>query len=485
MNRKQFIQHITAGSLALSFQNRLIAEDSSGRRPNIVLIMADDLGWQEIGVMGQNKIRTPNIDNLASEGIRFNQFYSGSAVCAPSRCSLMTGKHGGHAYIRNNIEVKNKGQFFGGQLPLPENELGLAKTLKAVGYRTGCFGKWGLGAVGSTGDPLNQGFDRFYGYNCQRHAHNLYPKYLVNDQENELLEGNTRGLTGETYAPQRIADEMLGFIRNNSKKPFFLYYPTALPHLPLQVPKEELTKYKGLWPETPYSGRSYQPHPAPRACYAAMISFLDKQIGRLMSLLKQLDLDQNTIVLFTSDNGSTHLRSQVDYDFFESVGPLRGLKGSLYEGGIRVPFIARWPGKISFGKQSEHLSASYDLLATIAEIADVPFTLNTDGLSFLPLLLDKKKEQKTHSYLFWDFAGYGGQIAVRMGKWKGIKINLRKKSQGSLELYNLEEDISETNSVTKEHPNIAEKIEDIMLQARTVPETEAFRFGKYRDRAEQ
>jgi len=483
MNRKQFIQSITASSLALSFENRLQAEENSNRKPNIVLIMADDLGWQEIGVMGQKKIRTPNIDNLATKGMRFNQFYSGSAVCAPSRCNLITGKHGGHAYIRNNREIKNKGDIFGGQLPLPEGEIGLAKILKSVGYTTGCFGKWGLGAVGTTGDPLNQGFDRFYGYNCQRHAHNLYPKYLVNDQENELLPGNTRSNTGEIYAPQRIADEMLEFVSKNKKQPFFLYYPTVLPHLPLQAPKEDIEEYKGLWPETPYNGRSYQPHPTPRACYAAMISFLDKQIGRLMALLKNLNLDRNTIVMFTSDNGSTHLRSQVDYDFFDSVGPLRGLKGSLYEGGIRVPFIAHWPGKIRSNQQSDHLAANYDLLATIAEIVDVQITMDTDGTSFLPLLLGKTEDQKIPPYLFWDFAGYGGQMAVRMGKWKGLKRDLRKKDKVTLELYNLEEDIGETNNVTSQHPEIAAKIEQIILRERVMPTTKEFQFGTYADKS--
>ena len=483
MNRKQFIQSITASSLALSFENRLQAEENSNRKPNIVLIMADDLGWQEIGVMGQKKIRTPNIDNLATKGMRFNQFYSGSAVCAPSRCNLITGKHGGHAYIRNNREIKNKGDIFGGQLPLPEGEIGLAKILKSVGYTTGCFGKWGLGAVGTTGDPLNQGFDRFYGYNCQRHAHNLYPKYLVNDQENELLPGNTRSNTGEIYAPQRIADEMLEFVSKNKKQPFFLYYPTVLPHLPLQAPKEDIEEYKGLWPETPYNGRSYQPHPTPRACYAAMISFLDKQIGRLIALLKNLNLDRNTIVMFTSDNGSTHLRSQVDYDFFDSVCPLRGLKGSLYEGGIRVPFIAHWPGKIRSNQQSDHLAANYDLLATIAEIVDVQITMDTDGTSFLPLLLGKTEDQKIPPYLFWDFAGYGGQMAVRMGKWKGLKRDLRKKDKVTLELYNLEEDIGETNNVTSQHPEIAAKIEQIILRERVMPTTKEFQFGTYADKS--
>ena len=482
MNRKQFVRSMIGGSLALSFPNQLVAKKGSHSSPNIILIMADDLGWNELGFMGQQKIKTPNIDKLATEGIRFNQFYSGSAVCAPSRCNLITGNHGGHAYIRNNKEIKNKGHIFGGQLPLPEDEPSIAKTLKAAGYTTGCFGKWGLGAVGTTGDPLNQGFDRFYGYNCQRHAHNLYPKYLVNNQTNEPLQGNTRGHTGETYAPQRIADEMLDFVSKNNRNPFFLYYPTVLPHLPLQVPEEDLKQYKGLWPETPYNGRSYQPHPTPKACYAAMISFFDKQIGRLVSRLKRLDLDNNTIILFTSDNGTTHLRSQVDYDFFESVGPLRGLKGSLYEGGIRVPLIARWPGMIAPKTESEHLAANYDLPATIAEIVGVTFAKNTDGLSFLPSLLGKQEAQKRHSHLFWDFAGYGGQIAVRIGKWKGIKKNLRKKPHVSLELYNLEEDIGETHNVANEYPDIVEGIEKIMFSERTLPETKEFRFGTYQDR---
>ncbi|MEN8193210.1 MAG: sulfatase-like hydrolase/transferase, partial [Bacteroidota bacterium] len=310
-------------------------------KPNIVLIMADDLGWQELGSYGQTKIETPNIDKLAMEGMRFTQFYAGSAVCAPSRCNIMTGKHGGHAYIRNNGEIKDKvSGIYGGQSPLPSSEPTIAKTLKNTGYTTGCFGKWGLGAVGTTGDPLNQGFDRFFGYNCQRHAHNLYPKYLVSDSINITLKGNTRGVKGETYAPQLIADEMLKFVKENKDKPFFLYYPTVIPHLALQVPDENLKQYQGKWLEEPYEGGSYQPHPTPKACYASMISFMDEQVGRLLSLLEELELEENTIVLFTSDNGTTYLKNQVDYEFFNSVGPLRGLKGSLHEGGIRVPLIA-------------------------------------------------------------------------------------------------------------------------------------------------
>lgn len=482
MNRRQFLQRITAGSLALSLPLPLLGSNNAPHKPNIILIMADDLGWKELGCYGQEKIKTPNIDTLAREGMKFTQCYAGSAVCAPSRCSLMTGKHGGHAFIRDNGEIKNPAEgIFGGQHPLPQDTPGIAKTLKAQGYKTGCFGKWGLGAPGSTGDPLNQGFDRFFGYNCQRHAHNLYPKYLVSDRKNVPLEGNTRGITGKVYAPQRIADEMLTFVRANKHKPFFLYYPTVIPHLALQAPEKEIAAYKGKWPETPYTGKSYQPHPAPRACYAAMITFMDKQVGRLMSLLKELKLDDKTVILFTSDNGTTYLKNQVDYLFFNSVGPLRGLKGSLYEGGIRVPLVAHWPGRIPAGTTVDLPVANYDIPATLADIASTTFDKGTDGISILPTLLGHPGKQKRHDYLFWDFAGYGGQLAVRMGKWKGIKRKLRKNPDAPLEVYNLEDDISETKNVAKEHPAVTEKIEKIMTRERTVPAIKAFRFGTYHD----
>ncbi len=441
--------------------------------------MADDLGYKELGCYGQQKIKTPNIDSLAAEGMRFTDYYTGSAVCAPARCTLMTGKHGGHAYIRDNSEVGDWDSFRG-QMPLNSEAVTVAEMLKEHGYVTGAFGKWGLGEVGSTGDPLNQGFDRFFGYNCQRHAHNLYPNYLVSDRGKVTLEGNTRGLTGEKYAPQMIADEMLKFIRENRNRRFFVYYPTVIPHLALQVPQEDLDQYKGKWPETPYEGKSYLPHPTPKACYAAMISFMDRQVGRIMKLLKDLNLDDNTVVFFTSDNGTTHLKNQVDFEFFDSVGPLRGLKGQLYEGGIRVPMIVRWPGKTRAGSTTGHIAAHYDILATLAEIAGaVP--PDSDGTSFVPTLLSESDRQQKPEYLFWDFGGYGGQLAVRMGKWKGIKNNLRKDQNAPLELYDLENDISEDSNVAAKYPDVAAKIEKIMLEARTRPSIENFQFGKYMD----
>lgn len=450
------------------------------QKPNIIFIMADDLGYQELGCYGQEKIKTPHIDRLAAEGMKFTDYYAGSAVCAPSRCNLITGRHGGHAYIRDNHEV-GTWESFDGQLPLPPGTPSLALMLKKQGYATGAFGKWGLGAVESTGDPLNMGFDEFFGYNCQRHAHNLYPEFLIHNKEKRILEGNTRGITGKHYAPQVIADEMLAFIRENQAKPFFVYYPTVLPHLPLQAPQEDIDRYKGKWPDAPYTGKSYLPHPNPKACYAAMISFIDKQVGRLMTLLEELELDDNTIVFFTSDNGTTHLKAQVDYEFFNSVGPLRGLKGSLYEGGIRVPMIVRWPDRIEPGTVTDHLSAHYDIMATLGDLTDAEVPDNTDGLSILPTLLSEPRRQKEHDYLFWDFAGYGGQLAVRLGQWKGIKRNLKKNPEAPLELYNLANDIGEQHNVIDSFPAIGRKMETIMLEARTPTDVKRFKFGKYPD----
>jgi len=302
-----------------------------------------------------------------------------------------------------------------------------------------------------------------FGYNCQRHAHNYYPRYLVDNESQRFLEGNTRGLTGKHYAPQVIADEMLKFIRENKDRPFFCYYPTIIPHVPLQVPEEELAQYKGKWPETPYNGKAYLPNPTPRATYAAMISYMDKQVGRLLKLLDELNLADNTIVFFTSDNGTTHLGDEVDYKFFNSVGPLRGLKGSLYEGGIREPLIVRWPGRIQPGTVTHLPAAQYDVMATLAELVGIEPPPGTDSVSFLPTLLGQPDRQKQHEYLFWDFAGYGGQIAVRMGKWKAIKKDLKKNPDAPLELYNLEEDIGEQHNV----------------EGRTMPSAKQFRFWKY------
>lgn len=457
--------------LVLTFSPALGAD-----RPNIIYIMADDLGWAELGSYGQEKIRTANLDRLAEEGIRFTRHYTSAPVCAPARYSLLTGKHGGHAYVRSNYEI-GEWDSHEGQLPLPAEEVTIAELLKEQGYATGAFGKWGIGQPGSEGDPLAQGFDRFYGYNCQRHAHNLFPTYLVDQGERVPLEGNLGGVYGKTYGPGKIADAALAFVDEHNDEPFFLYYPTVIPHLALQVPYDELSPYINEWDETPYTGKSYQPHPTPRAAYAAMITYMDKQIGRLLDKLEEHGIAENTVIFFTSDNGTTFLKDQVDFEFFESVAHLRGLKGSVYEGGIRVPMIVRWPDRIEPGRVTSHVSAHYDALATIADIAGVDPDSEHDGISYLPVLLGE--DQPEHDFLFWDFAGYGGQVAMRKGDWKAVLQNLSRNPDAKVELYHLAEDPSEENDVAAQHPDRVAEFTRMMIQARDEPEIERFRYWEY------
>lgn len=438
---------------------RLSAESS--RRPNIVFILADDLGYAEVGVYGQKKIHTPNVDRMAVEGMRFTQFYSGSPVCAPSRCVLMTGKHGGHAFIRDNIEVKPEGQW-----PIPASVTTIAEVLKQKGYVTGGFGKWGLGFIGTEGDPNKQGFDLFFGYNCQREAHSFYPDHLWRNSERINLEGNSRGLTGKQYSHDLIEAEALKFIRDNKDRPFFLYAPFTLPHLALQVPEDSLAEYVGKWEDPAYDGKKgYLPHQTPRAAYAAMVTRLDRSVGRILAQIKEMGLDENTIVIFTSDNGPTHDVGGADSPFFESAGIFRGLKGSVYEGGMRIPFIARWPGRIRPGTVNDLPAAFYDLLPTFSEIAGGATPKDTDGLSILPALVGKGR-QRRHEFLFWDFNGYGGQQAVRMGNWKAVRQNI-DKGNTRIELYNLAEDVSEKNDVSAKYPDIVRRAEKLLTEQHT------------------
>jgi len=463
-------------------------EHSSQDKPNFIFILADDLGWGELGCYGQEKIRTPNLDRLAAEGIRFTQFYAGSPVCAPSRCVLLTGKHSGHAYIRNNSEVKPEGQ-----LPIPDEEVTLAELLKEAGYTTAIIGKWGLGPPGSTGDPLNQGFDFFFGYNCQRHAHNHYPTFLYRNREKVLLNNpdfpahqpfppdldpndpkNYARYSGKDYAPDLMTEEALKFIRENREKPFFLYFATTIPHLALQVPEDSLQEYLGKFPEKPYLGdRGYLPHFAPRAAYAAMITRLDSHIGKMLALLDELGIAERTVIFFSSDNGPTHGRGPenlgvggTDTDFFRSAGPWSGRKGTLFEGGIRVPLIVRWRGKISPGRVTDHIAGFQDVLPTILDIIGREPPPDCDGISFLPTLLGQPG-QKQHPYLVWEFYGYGGQQAVRLGRWKGIRLNCYKNPTGPLQLYDLEADPTESRDIASAHPDIVAKMEEILRREHT------------------
>jgi arylsulfatase A len=469
--------------LAVLLSAAVLAQSSSNTRgqrrqkPNIIFILADDLGIGDVGAYGQTKIRTPNIDRLAAEGMKFTDFYSGSPVCAPSRCVLMTGKHGGHAYIRDNREHKPEGQ-----LPIPAAEVTIAELLKSQGYATGGFGKWGLGYPGSEGDPNNQGFDLFYGYNCQREAHNFYPHHLWRNDRKVMLEGNDRGLTGKQYSHDLIEAEALQFIRDNKDKPFFLYAPFTIPHLALQVPEDSLAEYAGKWDDPAYDGKNgYLAHPNPRAAYAAMVTRMDRGIGRMMALVKELGLDNDTIVMFSSDNGGAFgavtkdfeflpgRMGGTDYVFFGSTARFRAFKGSIYEGGIRTPFIARWPGKIKAGSVNNLPAVFYDVLPTLCELAGAPPPKNTDGASFAPALLGKGK-QRRREFLFWDFNGYGGQQAVRIGDWKGLRRNLHRGNT-KIELYNLATDIGEQHDVAERHPEIVQRIAAIMQREHTRSET--------------
>jgi len=431
-------------------------------KPNVVLIIADDLGWGDLGCYGQTKIRTPSIDRLAKEGLRFTTYYSACPVCAPSRCMLMTGKHSGHAAIRDNKATPPEGQW-----PLPADEVTLTELLKQRGYATGAMGKWGLGMPGTTGDPNKRGFDLFYGYHCQAHAHNHYPTYLRRNAEKFLLDGNDGGDTGKQFTQDLFEAEALKFLDANKDKPFFLYLPFIIPHLALQAPEDALAEYRKLgWEETPYTGRQYRHHATPRAAYAAMVTRMDRAVGKVLDKLKELKLEENTIVLFTSDNGAaTPGYGGADTVFFRSHGDFRDSKGSVYEGGIRVPLVVRWPGKVAAGATTDLPAVGYDLLPTLCEATGTPAPKGVDGVSLLPTLLGKKQET-THEFLYWEFPGYGGQQAVRMGQWKAVRQKLRM-GQKVTELYDLAADPGEKTNVADKHPDVVAKLEKIMTAEHT------------------
>lgn len=480
--------------------------------PNIIYILADDLGYGELGCYGQKVIETPNIDALAANGMKFTQHYSGAPVCAPARCILLTGKHAGHAYVRGNHEWKERGDVWNydsmindpkleGQWPMPDSIYTIGEMLQEVGYQTGMVGKWGLGAPETEGLPNRQGFDFFYGYNCQRIAHTLYPTHLWKNEEKEILnnkaiaphtkfeEGadihdpkNYRDFTLEDYAPTKMHDEAISFLKDQSDKPFFLYYASPIPHVPLQAPQKWVEHYKKkLGEEEPYTDGNYFPNQTPRATYAAMISYLDEQVGDLVTTLKELGQYENTIIMFSSDNGPTYAGG-ADTKYFDSAAPFETIrakiKGSTHEGGIRVPMIASWPGYIESGSITDHQSSFYDVMATIAELTDGRVD-ETDGISFLPSLF--KKEQEKHEFLYWEFPAYGGQQAVRMGNWKGIRKNILKEQNVSIELYNLAEDPTETNNISDNHPDVIQKIHQIMEAQHTRSEIERFRMAAIGD----
>jgi len=462
--------------------------------PNIIYLLADDLGYGDLGVYGQTKIETPNIDRLAASGMMFTQHYCGSPVSAPSRSVLLTGQHTGHSQVRGNDEWGERGDVWNysamiadstleGQRPLQTETVTVAKLLQQIGYKTGMSGKWGLGAPHTESIPTKMGFDWFYGINCQRMAHTYYPKFLYENEhrvylDNEIIAPGTKltpkadpydpasysDFTLNEYAPDKMFAEITEFVERNRDNPFFLYWATPIPHAALQAPQQWVDYYvQKFGDEEPYVGdKGYFPHRYPHAAYASMISYLDNQVGVLVQQLKDLGIYENTLIIFTSDNGPTY-NGGTDSPWFDSGGPFRNEqgygKGNVNEGGIRVPMIASWPLKIKPGSVSNHISAFWDVLPTFCEIAGIEVPEGADGISFLPELTGK--EQRKHDFLYWEFPESGGQQAVIVGNYKAMRKNMHKGNL-EFELYDLSTDKEETNNIAAQFPEILEQVKAII-----------------------
>lgn len=431
-----------------------------GSRPNIVLIMADDLGYGHLGCYGQPYIQTPSLNVLAREGMRFTQAYAGCSLCAPSRCVLMTGKHGGHISVRGN----------GGGVSLLESDVTIAQILKQAGYATGLFGKWGLGEAGTVGIPNRKGFDEFFGYLHQLHAQFYYPEFLWDNTTRFEIPENVR-MQRKVYAHDLILEKALDFVRRHRQGPFFLYLPVTIPHHEFIAPEAAMERYRGRFDEKPLDRwrEGYALPVEPKATLAAMISHLDTGVGRLMALLHDLRLVENTLLLFTSDNGPANGPLE-NPDFFRAAGPLRGYKGSLYEGGLRVPMLARWPGHIKPDTTTHHVTYFPDIMPTLAELAgiDSPMPAEVAGISLLPTLLERGTQPK-HKILYWESAEYQRippfgilpetrRQAIRMGDWKGVK----ESPSAPVSLYDLAKDVSERHNLAGAYPEQVEQMADIM-----------------------
>jgi arylsulfatase A len=455
MNRRDFLKTLCiAAPSTIPFASCV----QSTKKPNIIYIMADDLGYGDLSCYGQQKFKTPSLDRMAAEGKIFTQRYSGSTVCAPSRCSLLTGVHTGHCLVRGNKEYEPEGQH-----PLPADTRTIAKILQKAGYKTGATGKWGLGGPGSVGEPNRQGFDYWYGYLCQRQAHFYYQDHLWENTNRVDIPENSDSKK-ETFIHDLITNKALSFIKANRSNPFFLYVPFTIPHAELAVPEDDLNKFQGVYPETPYEGEHYGNHKTPHAAFAGMVTRMDRDVGKILDLLVELKIDKDTIVTFTSDNGP-HKEGGHDPWFFNSNGPLRGEKRDLYERGIRVPFIAWWPGKIQAGTKTDHISAFWDFLPTACEVAGLDSPIDIDGKSYLPSMIGDEGAQKEHEFLYWEFYEGGSKQAVRFGDWKAVRFNERGTADGPVELYNLKSDLGEEKNIANLHPDLVTKATRYMQQA--------------------
>lgn len=434
---------------------------TKARQPNIIFLLADDLGYGDLGCYGQQKIETPHIDQLASQGTRFTQFYSGSTVCAPARSSFMTGQHTGHTPIRGNKTLKPEGQ-----VPLPDSVTTIAMLLKSGGYTTAAFGKWSLGFITTSGAPQKKGFDEFYGYNCQTLAHNYYTDHLWYNHQRIDLPGNLK--YDSVYSADLIHQQAMQFLKRKHMAPFFLYLPYTLPHGDVIVPHDSVYNYYvNKFREQPVNVQSTDSEkhhfdPYPHAAFAAMVSRLDKYVGEVMQVVRDAGIEENTLIILTSDNGP-HKENGGDPVFFNGNGGLRGIKRDLYEGGIRVPFIAYQKGVTPAGALNHTPLALYDLYPTFLELAHISGKHRIDGLSFAPALAGKY--QKEHKYLYWELHEAGGKQAVRMGNWKAIKLNVSKSDSTAIELYNLKTDPKEKNNLAAKYPRLVKQMEQIMKEA--------------------
>lgn len=465
-----------------------LVDSSAAKQPrNVVFILADDLGYGELGSYGQEKIRTPNLDQLAREGTRFTRHYSGAPVCAPARCVLMTGRHLGHAEIRGNRQAQRSYPELGkeGQHPISAEVPTLAMAFRDAGFATGAIGKWGLGPVGSTGAPNKKGFDLFYGYNCQAVAHSFFPTHLWRNEEKIQInqkavpgharqpEGEVRmeDWIGENYAPTLMLEAALEFIREQQNERFFLYLPFIEPHMAMHPPVESVNEYPEDWDERPYRGQSgYLPHPRPRAGYAAMISDLDRHVGAVVAELKKAGVYDETLVIFTSDNGATHMRKDpqfgvggIDPAFFNSSGGLKGFKGSVYEGGIRVPTIARLPGVIAAGAVNDSPGYFADWFPTLAAATGIDAPADLDGENLWPDLIGTAK-LANRKPMVWIYPEYGGQVAVIMGDLKVLRRGLNSQKPGPWEVYNVAEDPAEATNLAKSRPELVERAIEILKE---------------------
>ncbi len=469
MRRREFMK-TAGGALALSALGATAgarATAAGKSTPNIIYVLADDLGYGDLGCYGQRTIKTPHIDRMAAEGLRFTQHYAGSTLCAPSRACLLTGKHTGHAHVRGNGDVMLR--------PSPD-DVTVAERLQQAGYHTAMIGKASVGCNGVPPEfPNEKGFDHFFGYLTHVDAHHYFPERLYRNGEVITYPGNTLH-EGDQYSHDLFFEEVMGYLDAHREGLFFLHWSMQIPHASLYAPEEWKARYRGQFEEEPAVHRHYRDEDEPRTTFAAMVSRMDWEIGQLLDKIQELDIADNTLVLFASDNGPMHEGGH-DRFFFNSSGPLRGGKRDLYEGGIRVPHIAWWPGAVAPGATTDHPSAFWDFSATACELAGLDPPEDTDGISYLPTLLGRVDAQDKHAYFYWEFHEQGGKRAVRFDHWKAVQLGMSERPYGEIELYDLARDLAEEHDLADEYPDGVEKAWVLFENARTPAEVEKFNFG--------